>query len=520
MEIEAKFRATRRIKADDIEKLDLSPYLMGERVTHDLRDTLLDTGEYAVRGAKHSLRLRYDNGKGLLTLKGPKLVQGATHIRPEIEVELDDGEPLEPKTWVADIAEPVHAIIGDAPLQRLMTIHNRRRTWDIYHNGMLVGEVALDRGKVVAGGASEKLHEVEIELKGEGNPTHLELLMSKFLTQLPLEPESRSKAQRAWALWERMYMVDEALQAAAERTAMTPTASLAEAGRSVLATHMRRLRKAVPIAEKGEDPEGIHQARVATRRLRAVLAELGGVVYDPRQVQVLRRGLRKLARTLGVVRDADVFLMALDAYAAPHDEAFRAGLQPLYDFVNRQRDTGRKGMFELLNSHKYVCLMDQLIAFVTIEGEGVIKDGASEGVSPSQVRDFAGSMIWSRYEAVRAYEPTIASADLPTVHQLRIEVKRLRYVLDLFSDTLANSKALRNSCAEVQEHLGDLNDTDVAITLLNTLEAHHDLTPALEEYRADVLQRQRTLYDAAPEAVQGVLGNEFRELLAGAIAKL
>lgn len=520
MEIEAKFRAEKRIKAGDIEDLDLSPYLLGERETHDLRDTLLDTAEYAVRNAKHSLRLRYDNGKGLLTLKGPKIVQGATHIRSEIEVELGDGVPLEPTTWDTDIADPVHAIIGDASLQRLMTIHNRRRTWDIYHNGVLVGEVALDRGKIVVEGTSEKLHEVEIELKGEGNPTHLELLMSKFLTQLPLAPESKSKAQRAWALWERMFMVDEALKGAAQQVAMTPEASLAEAGRSVLAGHMRKLRKALPIAEKGEDPEGIHQARVATRRLRAVLAELGGVVYEPRQVQVLRRGLRKLARTLGVVRDADVFLIALDAYAAPHDEEFRSGLQPLYDFVNQQREEGRTGMFELLNSHKHACLIDQLLAFVTLQGEGVLKNGDLEGVVPSQVRDFAGSMIWSRYEAIRAYEPIIASADLPTVHQLRIEVKRLRYVLDLFSDALSKSKTLRNACADIQEHLGDLNDTDVALTLLNNLEEQHELTPALEEYRADVLKRQRTLYDASPKAVQGVLGNEFREMLAGAIAKL
>jgi triphosphatase len=520
MEIEAKFRATKRIKAGDIEKLDLSPYLLGEKVTHDLRDTLLDTESYAVRGAKHSLRIRYDNKVGILTLKGPKIVQGATHVRSEIEVFLGDGEPLEPTTWATEIADPVQAIIGEAPLQRLMTIHNRRRTWDLYHNGAIVGEVALDRGKIVAGGASEKLHEVEIELKGEGTLAHLDALMAKFTAQLPLEAESLSKAQRAWALWERMYMVDDALKGAAARVAMKPDAPLAEAGRSVLAEHLRKLRKALPIAEAGEDPEGVHQARVATRRLRAVMAELGGVVYEARQIQVLRRGLRTVARTLGVVRDADVFLIALDGYANQHDEAFRTGLQPLYDFVHHQREKGRKGMFALLGSHKHACLIDQLVAFVTIEGEGNIKAQETEGIAPSRVQDFAGSMIWSRYEAIRAYENVVGTADLPTLHQLRIEVKRLRYVLDLFSDALEESKPLRQACADMQEHLGDLNDTAVAIALLDTLDEHHEGTPALAEYRADVLKRQRALYDATPNAVISVLGSEFRMALAGAIAKL
>lgn len=520
MEIEAKFRATKRIKAGDIEKLDLSPYLLGEKVTHDLHDTLLDTESYAIRGAKHSLRIRYDNKVGILTLKGPKIVQGATHIRSETEVPLGVGEPLEPSTWAKEIADPVQAIIEEAPLQKLMTIHNRRRTWDVYYNGAIVGEVALDRGKIVVGGASEKLHEVEIELKGEGDTSHLEQLMTRFTTQLPLEPESLSKAQRAWALWERMYMVDDALKSASQRVAMTPDAPLAEAGRSVLAEHLRKLRKALPIAETGEDPEGVHQARVATRRLRAVMAELGGVVYEPRQIQVLRRGLRNVARTLGVVRDADVFLIALDGYANQHDADFRVGLQPLYDFVNQQRDAGRKEMFELLGSHKQACLMDQLVAFVTIEGEGVLKAEETEGISPSKVQDFAGSMIWSRYEAIRAYENVVGTADLPTLHQLRIEVKRLRYVLDLFSEALEESKPLRQACADVQEHLGDLNDSAVAIALLDTLNEHHEGTPALAEYRADVLKRQRDLYDATPQAVTGVLGSEFRAALAEAIAKL
>lgn len=520
MEIEAKFRAMKRIKAGDIEKLDLSPYLLGERETHDLRDTLLDTEIYAVRRAKHSLRIRYDNKVGLLTLKGPKKVEGATHTRAEIEVPLGDGEPLEPATWAREIGDPVQAIVGEMPLQRLMTIHNRRRTWDIYHNGAIVGEVALDRGKIVAGGASEKLHEVEIELKGDGTLTHLEQLMAKFTAQLPLAAEPLSKAQRAWMLWERMFLVDDALNNAAERTPMTPDASLAEAGRSVLATHLLKLRKALPIAEKGEDPEGVHQARVATRRFRAVLAQLGGVVYAPRQVEVLRRGLRKLARTLGVVRDADVFLLALDRYAANHEEPFRAGLQPLYDFVNHQREVGRAEMFALLDSHKHACLMDQLVAFVTIAGEGILAAEEAEGVAPSKVQDFAGSMIWSRYEAVRSYESTIASADLPTLHQLRIEVKRLRYVLDLFSEALEESKPLRQACADVQEHLGDLNDTAVALALLDTLDEQHDSTPALAEYRADLLKRQRALYDGTPEATAQVVGSAFREALAGMIAKL
>jgi inorganic triphosphatase YgiF len=115
----------------------------------------------------------------------------------------------------------------------------------------------------------------------------LDALVARYTAALPLEAEPRSKAQRAWALWERIYRVDDVLERTASALPMAADAPLAEAARAVLARHLRKLRSALQVARQGEDPEGVHQARVATRRLRAVLAELGGIVYEPRRVQRL-----------------------------------------------------------------------------------------------------------------------------------------------------------------------------------------------------------------------------------------
>lgn len=522
MEIESKYRATSRIRAEDIEKLDLSPYQLGERETHDLHDTLLDTDDYKLRSQKNTLRVRYDNDKGILTLKGQKRILGATHYRNEVEVELGDADPLDVNSWRNELTPMVQNLIEDTKLKKLMTIHNRRRTWVVTLNGDVIGEVALDRGKITANGASEKLHEVEIELKGEGSEADLEAIAAKFTEALPLEPEQRSKAQRAWALYESVETPESKLKSAAERVSMTSDAPLSEAGRSVLAGLVQKLQVALPIAEDGEDPEGVHQARVATRRMRAVLEELGGVVYEPRRVTVLRKGLKSLARTLGTVRDADVFLIALEEYADEHDMEFHAEMEPLFRYVQKQRKKGRAALLKVLDSHKHACLLDQLTAFVTAENKDVlIEEHEKHAVVPSLVRDFAGSILWSKYEAVQAYASVLTTADIVTLHQLRIEVKRLRYCVDLFVDALGTAgKELKKPLSDAQDHLGDLHDTMVALELLDAVTSHHKENAALAQYRADVLARQEKLYASTSTAVGPLLDKEYRQRLAEALAGL
>ncbi len=522
MEIEAKYRATARIRAGDIEKIDITPYLLGERETHDLHDTLLDTDGYDIKKQRHSLRVRYDGDAGLLTLKGQKRVLGATHYRNEVELPLGDADPLDVDSWNNALTPLVRDIIGDGTLQPLMTIRNRRRTWAITLNGDTVGEVALDRGKINAKGASEKLHEVEVELKGNGNEADLEAIVAKFTHALPLEAEPRSKAQRAWALLESTAPTEEQLKAASERVPMTADASLAEAGRSVLAGLVLKLLEALPIAKEGSDAEGVHKARVATRRMRAVLEELGGVVYAPRRVATLRQGLRGLARTLGAVRDADVFLIALDDYAKGHDEAFQDEMSALYTYVQKQRKKGRAHLLKQLDSPKHARLLEHLVEFVTTADKDVFVADHDEYTIPlSRVRDFAGSILWAKYETVQAYAPILTTADVLTLHQLRIEVKRLRYCVDLFAGTLGKArKELKRPLAKAQAHLGALQDTEVAIDLLEQVSHKHKSKPALVQYHADVLARQQVLHSLSTAEVGPLLSSDYRQMLADAVARL
>ncbi len=86
MEIEAKYRAVKRIKAGQVEAVDLGPYTLGPRIKHNLRDTLLDTDDLAISLQQYALRVRRDGALSFVTLKGPAIVEGGTHKREEWEV--------------------------------------------------------------------------------------------------------------------------------------------------------------------------------------------------------------------------------------------------------------------------------------------------------------------------------------------------------------------------------------------------------------------------------------------------
>jgi triphosphatase len=286
MEREAKYRATKRIKPKEIEALDLAPYALGERQTADLRDTILDTADRRLSQARYGLRVRHDGEQLLLTLKSPGTVSGAVHSRPEIEEPITGRVRDDRTQWPDSIAAPVAELIGDAELAPLIEVRNRRRTWYVTRDGVNLAEIALDRGTISADGRSMPFHEIEIELKGEGSESDLSALEARLTAGLPLAPEARSKMQRGLQLHDHNEHRD-SIKAAIDRTPMSRNADLAEAGRSILAKHLFKLHEAWPVAQTGDDPEGVHEMRVSTRRLRATLAALGEAVYEERIVKKL-----------------------------------------------------------------------------------------------------------------------------------------------------------------------------------------------------------------------------------------
>lgn len=242
-----------------------------------------------------------------------------------------------------------------------------------------------------------------------------------------------------------------------------PEDDLAEAGRKVMGYHFAQMILHEAGTRLGEDIEELHDMRVATRRMRAAF-EVFNDAFDRKAVKTHLKGLRATGRALGRVRDLDVFMEKAQHYLDSVPQEGRSGLDPLLSLWENERQEDRAKMLEYLNSQDYAVFKRKFLKFVTTPGAGA--EVISEH-SPNQVKLVAPILVYTRLAAVRSYGPLLESAAIDQLHALRIEFKKLRYTLEFFSEVLGKeTKHLIVEIKKLQDHLGDLNDADVACSIL------------------------------------------------------
>jgi CHAD domain-containing protein len=267
---------------------------------------------------------------------------------------------------------------------------------------------------------------------------------------------------------------------------------------------------------KDEDPEDIHQMRVATRRLRASL-QVGEGVYVTKAIRRYRRGLRRVARSLGAVRDGDVFLGHVIEYRDGLSEDVRARLDPLIAAVSAERAQARERLLATLDAKRYKKFKRDFATFLTTPGANAL--AMSESELTARVRDFAGSAIWRRYEQWRAYEVALPNASDELLHQARIAGKRLRYTLEFFSEALGpNVEQVLAPLVALQEKLGALQDGIAARAHVAALGMAED--PGALEYLAARTGEHDSHLAELPRLWEKVASATYRRRLFELIVKL
>ncbi len=443
----------------------------GDERTVEVEDRYIDTAYGALGRAGFGARLRReDNGPYTVTVKS------SSHDRPgeddddpeptalsqRVEVEGPANERLDPDGWPSSAArELINEVRDGARLRTLFTINQRRekKTLALDDGAVLV---ALDRVSVFRGArplASFSVFEVEV---GTGSGANLVRLAELVEATGYVLPEPRSKEEIA------RHYVAQAAEDPNHRLPRVPTSPgikaddpLGAAGRKVLRMHLARMLQFEAGTRAGDDPEDLHKMRVATRRMRAAWRVFDGA-YRPKVQRRYVRELRTIARVLGDVRDIDVLLEDLERYIGDLPAPGRDAVEPLRAAWRRQRELARARLVAKLDSKSYREFVDDYLDFTESPGAAEILTPLGR---PSLVRDTAGSRILSAYEHVRAYDTIITWADVRTLHALRIESKRLRYTLEYFSEVLpVSSRKLIVQVTEMQDHLGLMNDADVAAT--------------------------------------------------------
>ena len=301
---------------------------------------------------------------------------------------------------------------------------------------------------------------------------------------------------------------------------------MSEAGRKTLRFHFQRMLAHEQGTRDGEDAEELHDMRVATRRMRSAF-RVFAPYYRRRAIRPLVAGLRRTARTLGAVRDLDVLIGKAHSYleTLPLDRG--QDLDPLLAMWCSERDLARDKMLAYLGSPKFADFKDLFWHFL----EGTIANAKSQTEFPPRpqyVQHVVPVLIYSRWARVQAFGPLLVESDLSALHALRIECKRLRYSLEFFVEVLGPEAGdVISEVVCLQDHLGDLNDADVANAMLSRfLFSTADkaqpsiIAPGVVSYLAYRQRELESLVTEFPPVWMHFCRAETKRLLANALAVL
>lgn len=244
-------------------------------------------------------------------------------------------------------------------------------------------------------------------------------------------------------------------QADVVRPSLGGNASVEDMVRASLADATIRLVTADPYARLGEDLEGVHQARVATRRLRSDLRTYRDLL-DPEWNRSLRDELKWLAGLLGTARDADVLRDRLAAAigALPGEDRDRGA--PLLDRIDTERAAAYSALRDGLISDRYLELLNRLVGASAEPALVVAAETGAREVFPDLVRG-----PWKHLHGdVAGLEDSPPDAAL---HAVRIRAKRARYAAEAASDVIGKpARRFARRAAQIQEVLGNHQDAVVA----------------------------------------------------------
>jgi CHAD domain-containing protein len=257
--------------------------------------------------------------------------------------------------------------------------------------------------------------------------------------------------------------------------------------RQVLQARMKKMCALRDHALDWSEPEGVHQMRVASRRLRSALSDFKP--YLPKGSIPTSR-LKAIAKSLGAVRDEDVALAALDALRSKADEKVSQGIAAIAEEHRRQQRQARSVLEHAIRASAIAELRDDFrdrLHAAPNFSDSAGEKGAGQVLTISQV---GAKVIGNRLEQlIKAGDSIYRPLRTKRLHRLRILAKRLRYAVELFAPCWGEE--FKKSAAEIarlQTSLGELHDCDVWIANLGARLKEHrgsEKTAGLDRWRND-----------------------------------
>jgi adenylate cyclase len=433
------------------------------RAQHQLVSIYYDSGRMALRRAGVLLRLRKHGASWQQMVKRQGESDGGLTRRPEWQT------PYLNHFDFSGIEEPSlrELLQRDKIAGRLAAVFEtnfRRSLWQLDPDSHTRIQVKLDRGWIASNGRREAISEVELQLL-DGGIDGLYALALQLAEREALPPLLLSKAERGYRLFHNTRPTPVKAGDVAIDAGDTPLAAF----RLIALDCLSHLQLNHGDAVTSDDPEYVHQMRVATRRLRAALRMFRPVLPEDFAEQLVPP-MRELMRPLGQVRDLDVLMAEIVApvAAALPDEP---RLTDLASAITNRLYAARSEARRAMQQPAYCRLL--LTAGRLLQGSPFVgpPDG---GVAAQSLLQFADRRLRRLLRAVHELGAAARVDNPSSLHQLRIGIKRLRYAVEFFGPMIPGKSGVIvvNRLAGLQEELGQLNDLASAGNLLMVCAGH------------------------------------------------
>jgi CHAD domain-containing protein len=416
-------------------------FLAEPQAPRRLTTTYYDTPD--LRLARWGASLRYRPGEGW-TVKLPDGQHGVLLVRGE---HVFAGNGRRPP---AEAVALVRAFVRTAQLSPTARMRTLRRPFELRDPAgarlaeLVDDEVQLLDGRRITG----RFRELEVELAADADADVLDQVLDRLLQAGAQAAEPTPKYLRALGGRERV------LGPEVDEPEVDAGAGVETLLRHDLAAGTLRLFRHEAGVRVGEDPEAVHQARVATRRLRSTLRTFSSLL-EPDWTDRLRDELKWLADLLRAVRDTDVLLGRFREHLAALPAA-DAKLGPrLLAALVEQRDAARTRLLAGMDELRYATLLDDLVAAAA--APALLPDAdrpAAEAMPPLVARP------WRKLrKAVRQAGDDPSDDEL---HQIRIRAKRARYAAEAVEPVIGKpAERFADAAADLQDILGDHHDAVV-----------------------------------------------------------
>ena len=419
-------------------------------------DIYLDTFDWSLMKNKLALRYRVSNGTAMYTLKSIGSIQDGIAKRMETEIPVDKPVDVPSGIPVKRIRKHIEGLISPRKLLEHIQIRTDRRRYRVVSPEGAQIELAFDTSSFSLRGLhkprrTQKLHELEAEIL-DGPATALESLASSLTTLFDYSPSPTSKFEVAL---ERLKVALPSKKPP-EKLKVCLEDRLDLAVSKILTYQLQRFREQLPGVRRDIDTEFVHQARVATRRMRSALRLFHDALPETTALY-LEEELRWLGGMFGAVRDLDVFFLNLARFEGQMKYFPGKKKKAFETWVERHRRVPLKALHEALESTRYRNLERRLTQF--LERPLPVRPRAPLAVKP--VREVAPMVITEKFEAVIAQgHRVLAKPKLKQFHRLRIQMKKLRYAAEFMAPAYDGGlDPFIERTVEIQDCLGELQDT-------------------------------------------------------------